>query len=80
MRRSAHPQEAIATIDWSSLGWPERNRRLDPAQSAFDGDLDALARERMTVRLHVGCDSLILSHLAGLATLWIISQPLVRKE
>ena len=34
----------------------------------------------MTVRLHVGCDSVILSHFAGLAPLWIVSQPLVREE
>jgi hypothetical protein len=80
MRRSAHSQEAIPTIDWPSLGWPERHGRFDPTKSAFYSDLDALARERMTVRLHVGRDSLILSHLAGLAPLWIVSQPFVCKE
>lgn len=78
--RSAHSQEAISTVDRSSLGRLERYGGFDRAQRAFYSDLDALSRERLTVGLDVSCDTVILFQLARLTSLRIVSQSLVREE
>jgi hypothetical protein len=78
--RSAHPQEAIATVNGASLCRPERHGRLNPTQGAFDSDLDSLARKGLTVRLHVRGDPIILFYLTGLAPLRVVFQPFVGKE
>jgi hypothetical protein len=78
--RSTHPQEAIATIDGSSLCRPERHSSFNPAQCAFDRDLDSLAREGLTVRLHVGGDPVILFYFTRLAPFRIVLQSLVSEK
>lgn len=78
--RSTHSQETIATINRASLGRPERHGRFNPAQGAFDRNLYSLARERLTICLHIRGDSVVLFYLTGLAPLRVILQSLVGEE
>jgi hypothetical protein len=77
---STHSQKTIATVNGTALGRAEGHSRFNPTQSAFDRDLDSLARKRLTVRLHVGGDPVILFYFTGLAPLRIVLQPFVGKE
>jgi len=79
-RRSAHSQETISAIHWSPLRRSKWNSRLNPAECALNGHLNAFARKGVPKSLHVGCDSFILPQFARFASLRLILQSFVCKE
>jgi hypothetical protein len=56
--RSAHPQEAITTVNRATLGRLERNGRFNPAQGAFNCHLNSLAPLRVVFQSLVGEEEL----------------------
>jgi hypothetical protein len=72
-------QETGSAIDWASLRWIERHCRLLSALGALHRNFYPLP-DAGCLRGGNGCESFILSRLAGFAALRLVLQTFVVKE
>jgi hypothetical protein len=79
-RGRAHSEEAVSTVNGTTLSWFERDGGFNATQGTFNRDLYSLTWKRLSVSLHVCGDSLVLLSLAGLTTFRLVLESLICKE